>query len=92
MRTFHPDDCYIDAVLDALCNGDGAVRVRGPFSADQRERARASVMKHSEHEGPRVTHFKAKGRTGGAPRPAAPGVESARQGCGFPRWPSSRWW
>jgi ectoine hydroxylase-related dioxygenase (phytanoyl-CoA dioxygenase family) len=57
MLTFNPDDCDIDAVVDALLNGDGAVRVRGLFSAEQMRRARASVMKHSEHEAPRVTHF-----------------------------------
>ncbi|MEL6922204.1 MAG: phytanoyl-CoA dioxygenase family protein [Pseudomonadota bacterium] len=57
MITLTADNADPDAIVDALLNGDGAVRFSGLFSLDQVAQARATIMEHSDAAQEKVTHF-----------------------------------
>jgi ectoine hydroxylase-related dioxygenase (phytanoyl-CoA dioxygenase family) len=46
-----------DAIVDALLNGQGAVRISGLFSPQQIAEARQIVVEHSDQDAQKATHF-----------------------------------
>lgn len=57
MKRFTPDTLDVDAIVDELLNGEGAVLLSGLFTPEQIAEARAIIMQHSEQASEKVTHF-----------------------------------
>lgn len=57
MKRFTPDTLDVDAIVDELLNGEGAVLLSGLFTPEQIADARAIIMTHSEQASEKVTHF-----------------------------------
>jgi ectoine hydroxylase-related dioxygenase (phytanoyl-CoA dioxygenase family) len=57
MKIFQADDYAVDAIVSALLDGDGAVTIKGLFTPEDISEAREIVMRHSESEAPKATHF-----------------------------------
>ena len=57
MQRYTADTVDVDAIVDALLHGDGAVLLAGLFDPDQVAEARAIIMEHSEAASEKVTHF-----------------------------------
>ena len=57
MQRYTADTVDVDAIVDALLHGDGAVLIAGLFTPDQVAEARAIIMRHSEAASDKVTHF-----------------------------------
>lgn len=60
MLTFSADAFDSNAAVDELLNGGGAVRIRGVYSPEQVDKARAIVLGYSERDPGKVTHFNAE--------------------------------
>ncbi len=57
MKRFTPDTLDVDAIVEELLNGEGAVLLSGLFTPEQIAEARAIIMQHSEQASEKVTHF-----------------------------------
>lgn len=57
MKRFTSQTLDVDAIVDELLNGKGAVLLADLFSADQIAQARAIIMEHSNQAAQKVTHF-----------------------------------
>ncbi len=57
MKRFTQDTLDVDAIVQELLNGEGAVLISGLFTPEQIADARAIIMEHSEQAAEKVTHF-----------------------------------
>lgn len=57
MKSYAMDTIDVDAIVDDLLNGDGAVRLTGLFAPEDIAEARRIVMDHSNRDAGKVTHF-----------------------------------
>ncbi|WP_375570881.1 phytanoyl-CoA dioxygenase family protein [Ahrensia marina] len=57
MKRFTQDTLDVDAIVQELLNGEGAVLISGLFTPEQIADARAIIMEHSEQAADKVTHF-----------------------------------
>ncbi|QPH54137.1 phytanoyl-CoA dioxygenase family protein [Pontivivens ytuae] len=57
MLSLTPDTAAPEIVVEELMTGGGAVRLTGLFTADEVAEARAIIMRHSEADAAKVTHF-----------------------------------
>ena len=65
MQVYSASTSDPDAIVDALLNGAGVVKITGLFSSAQIAQARAIVMEHSDQDTDKATHFQGAAQEAG---------------------------